>query len=163
MKVTFALYSTGLAGGVRAIFKVANRLSERSYNVSIVALDGDHSWFDVKVPVRYITTGSTLRGALKPLARLARVYRLIRHGNTRDYYLTTLAAWAATGGLYVDLVRHLAEGLPDSDAYVATWYPTALSVYFGAEEGVKSTVKLVRQEILRGSVGEVSWTPTSQS
>lgn len=38
MKVVFAMWHTGLAGGTRAIFEVANRLAGRGHEVSVVAL-----------------------------------------------------------------------------------------------------------------------------
>jgi hypothetical protein len=38
MGIVFALYGTDVAGGTRAVFEVANRLSDRGYNVRIVAL-----------------------------------------------------------------------------------------------------------------------------
>jgi hypothetical protein len=43
MKILFALISTGLTGGVRYMFEVANGLKERGHDVKIVALTGDHS------------------------------------------------------------------------------------------------------------------------
>ena len=45
MKILFALTGTGLAGGVRYIFEVANGLKDKGHDVKIVALYGDHSWF----------------------------------------------------------------------------------------------------------------------
>ncbi|MUN28487.1 hypothetical protein [Sulfuracidifex metallicus] len=46
MKILFALNRTGLAGGVRYIFEVANGLKDKGHDVKIVAaLAGDHSWF----------------------------------------------------------------------------------------------------------------------
>jgi len=45
MKISFALVSTGLAGGIRYVFKVANGLKDKGHDVKIVALAGDHSWF----------------------------------------------------------------------------------------------------------------------
>jgi hypothetical protein len=85
MKILFPLISTGLFGGVRYIFEVANGLKNKGYDVKIVALTGDHSWFkDLRADVIYkplnlnkfssvvyslyqIYRHVTLRNAKKPL------------------------------------------------------------------------------------------------
>jgi hypothetical protein len=46
MKISIALIGTGLAGGVRYVFEVANGLKDKGHDVKIVALAGDHSWFE---------------------------------------------------------------------------------------------------------------------
>jgi len=43
------MYGTGLSGGVRAIFEVANRLHERGYNIRIIAL-GDYHGLRLRFP-----------------------------------------------------------------------------------------------------------------
>ena len=49
MKIALAMYGTGLSGGVRAIFEVANRLHERGYNIRIIAL-GDYHGLRLRFP-----------------------------------------------------------------------------------------------------------------
>jgi len=71
VKIAFAMYEIGLAGGVRAIFEVANRLHERGYDIRIIALGGDHSWFKVKVPIYYVQPSKILNLSIK-------AYRLLR-------------------------------------------------------------------------------------
>ena len=54
MKISFVLIATGLAGGIRYVFEVANGLKNKGYNVKVLSLAGDHSWFkDLKVEVVY--------------------------------------------------------------------------------------------------------------
>jgi len=129
MGIVFALYGTDVAGGTRAVFEVANRLSDRGYNVRIVALGGSHSWFNVKVPVHYIKAPMFIRLA-KPLIRM---YKLLKYKTTRvsvaDYF--DVDGFARLLGFRADLVRALVEELNGfrADVAIATWYPTALSVW----------------------------------
>lgn len=129
VKVIFAVYGTSIAGGNRAIFEVANRLSGRGYNVMIIALGGDHSWFNVKVPVHYVKAPSFIRLA-KPLIR---IYKLLKYGTVSvgvaNYF--DVDGFARLLGFRADLVRALAEELNEfrADVAIATFYPSALSVW----------------------------------
>jgi glycosyltransferase involved in cell wall biosynthesis len=126
VRIAFAMYHTGLAGGVRAIFEVANRLSEKNYDVHIVALGGDHSWFKVKVPIHYVEVPRLLNFSIK-------AYKSFKHmrfkGIKTNYF--DVYKFAEKLGFHADLVRALAEALIDlkPDAAIATWYPTALSIW----------------------------------
>jgi glycosyltransferase involved in cell wall biosynthesis len=126
MKIAFAMYETGLAGGVRAIFEVANRLHERGYNIRIIALGGDHSWFKVKVPIYYVQPSKILNLSIK-------AYRLLRHIQVRNNKVNyfDVSAFARKLGFHADLIRTLVDALNEhgTDAAIATWYPTALSVW----------------------------------
>jgi len=129
MGIVFALYGTDIAGGTRAVFEVANRLSDRGYNVRVVALGGDHSWFNVKVPVHYVEAPMFIRLA-RPLIRM---YRLLKCRTIKvsvvDYF--DVDRFARLLGFRANLVRALVEGLNGfrADVAIATWYPTALSVW----------------------------------
>ena len=129
VKVVFAVYGTSIAGGNRAIFEVANRLSDRGYSARIIALGGDHSWFNVKVPVHYVEAPKFIRIA-KPLIR---IYKLLKYGTTNvgvaNYF--DVDGFARLLGFKADLVRALAEELNmlRADVAIATFYPTALSVW----------------------------------
>jgi len=128
IKIVFAMYSTGLAGGVRAIFEIANRLHERGYDISIISLGGDHSWFRVRVPVYYVEVP-------KPLGLMIKAYKSLRslrfRGIRANYF--DINRWSGKLGLgfQVDLIRILAEAISsfEPDVAIATWYPTALSVW----------------------------------
>ncbi|GAB6948082.1 glycosyltransferase family 4 protein [Vulcanisaeta sp. JCM 16161] len=130
MRIVFVGWDVGIAGGNRAIFEVANRLSERGHSVNIVALGGDHSWFNVKVPVHYINVPPMLD-------RLLLVYRVARGKLRRRYKALDTEGFAKRLGFHADLIRLLAEHLPNADVYIATWYPTALSVWLGSRDGSK--------------------------
>ena len=129
VKVVFALHGTGIAGGTRAIFEVANRLSGRGYDARIIALGGDHSWFNVKVPVHYVEAPRFIRLA-KPLIR---IYKLLKYGTTSvgvaNYF--DVDGFARLLRFRADLVRALAEELNEfrADVAIATFYPSALSVW----------------------------------
>jgi len=119
------MHGTGLSGGARAVFEVANRLYDRGYDVSIIALGNGHSWFKVRVPMYYI----------KPprlLSIIIRMYRLLKFREFKGvvpYY--GVCGFARRLGFYADLVRPLADALSqlNPDIAIATWYPTALSVW----------------------------------
>jgi glycosyltransferase involved in cell wall biosynthesis len=129
VEMVFALYGTNIAGGTRAVFEVANRLSGRGYNVRIVALGGRSLWFNVKVPVHYVEAPMFIRFA-KPLIR---VYKLLKYKTTRvsvaDYL--DVDGFARLFEFRADLVRALTEKLNEfrADVAIATWYPTALAVW----------------------------------
>jgi glycosyltransferase involved in cell wall biosynthesis len=129
MKIIIAVYGTSIAGGNRAIFEVANRLSSRGYDARIVALGGDHSWFNVKIPVYYVKAPRFIRLA-KPLIR---IYKLLKYGTTNvgiaNYF--DVDGFARLLGFRADLVRALAEELNEfeADVAIATFYPSALSVW----------------------------------
>ncbi|WP_084615652.1 glycosyltransferase family 4 protein [Desulfurococcus mucosus] len=128
-RLLFVLWSTGRAGGTRVIFEVSNRLADRGYSVGVIALGGEHKWFSVRVPVNYVT----LPEASKRLLALYRVFRL-RRGH---YSAFAVEGIARKLGFHADLVRLLAEHIPDADVHVATFYPTALAVHLSRGGGRK--------------------------
>lgn len=126
MKIVFATYTTVLTGGVRAIFEVANRLYERGHDIRIIALGGNHSWYKVKVPIYYVNPPRIFGLGIK-------TYRLLRHAKVRNInasYLDVVFLMRKLG-LHVDLIKVLAEAIIEHgvDVAIATWYPTALSVW----------------------------------
>lgn len=129
MKICFVAWGIGRAGGCRAFFEVANGLRERGYDVEIVALGGDHSWYDLKVPIRYLAVP-------KPLNNILALYRVLRL-RSRQYYASALEGFAKKFGFHADLVRFLAENIPKADVHIATWYPTALALWSSGTNGKK--------------------------
>jgi len=129
MKICFITWNLGIAGGVRAIFEVANGLSERGYSVEILALGGYYNWFDVRVPVRYVSIPPPLNNILS----LYRVLRLRR----KSYYVTAVEGFAKKFGFHADLIKLLAENIPKADIHIATWYPTALALWFAEGKSKK--------------------------
>jgi len=132
MKILFALISTGLAGGVRYIFEVANRLKEKGHDVKIVALTGDHSWFkNLKVDVIY-----------KPLnlnmfrSTVYSLYKFYSHITLQNVRRTPYGVFRSISskllGVRPDSIIELADLIKDFDADVtiATYYLTAFSVWF---------------------------------
>jgi len=126
INVIFVLYDTGVSGGTRAVFEIGNRLYERSYNVSIIALGGDHLWYRIKPSIYYINVP-------RPLYYIFKIYKLLRHVNIKkmriSYY--DILVFAKKLGFHADPIRVLAETLISSkpDVAIATWYPTALAVW----------------------------------
>ncbi len=118
MKINYTLWGTGLAGGTRVIFEMANRLAERGHDVTITALEGDHSWFPLKIEVNYIKMPKAFR-PLKPLYKVAK-HREMRYPDTHIFFSPL------TFGL--DFIRPLAAGIPECDINVATFCFTAYPV-----------------------------------
>jgi glycosyltransferase involved in cell wall biosynthesis len=133
MKINFVLWTTSLSGGARAIFEIANRLSERGYDVMIISLGGDHSWFKVKVPVYYVEVP-------RPLGPIIKAYKALRcicfRGIKANYFDVNRMARRLGLGFQVDLIRILAEASSsfEPDIAIATWYPTALSVWLSCTD-----------------------------
>jgi len=121
MKIYFVMWSTGLAGGTRAIFEIANRLKNRGYDVRVIALGGNHEWFDVTVPIEYVSPSKRL----KILLQFYRVLRLRK----KVYGVLAVESIVKRLGFHADLIRMLSEHIPDADAHIATYYPTALSLH----------------------------------
>jgi glycosyltransferase involved in cell wall biosynthesis len=124
LKIGFIIWSTNRSGGTRAIFEVANRLSGRGYKVEITSLGGDHTWFNVKVPLKYVPLPRNVNIILN-LYRLAKLRR-------RRYDALAINSFAKKLGFRGDLIRLLAEYVPDTDYCIATYYPTALSLYLSS-------------------------------
>ena len=106
MKIAFAMYITGLAGGVRAIFEVANRLHERGHDIRIIALGGNHSWYKVKAPIYYVNSPGIFSLGIK-------TYKLLRHAKVRNInasYFDVVILMKRLG-LHTDTVKVLAEAI----------------------------------------------------
>lgn len=139
MKIYFILWRTGLAGGIRAIFEAANRLRGRGYDIRIAALGGDHTWFNVKVPVEYVPFPKQLRRLLL-LYRVLNLKLLLLISNKlrrRAYDAFIIERAARRLGFHADLIKLLSEHIPEADVHIATYYPTALSLYLSGVEGCK--------------------------
>jgi len=131
MKISFVLIATGLAGGVRYVFEVANGLKNRGYNVKILSLAGDHSWFKgLKVEVVY--KEPIMNKISKTLYNLHKVYKLIKLKNSKIKPYNSILTLNSLLGIKSDLITELAEFIQnfDSDITIATYYLTAFSVWF---------------------------------
>ena len=78
MRVVFTMYGVGIAGGVRAIFKVADGLLGRGHDVGIVALGGDHPWTELRTSIYYVEMPSELN-------RLLTIYKVLRDRFRKRY------------------------------------------------------------------------------
>ena len=132
MKILFASITTGLTGGVRYMFEVANGLKEKGHDVKIVALTGDHSWFkNLKVDIIY-----------KPLnlnmfrSTIYSLYKFYSHIALQNVKRTPYGFFRSISskllGIRPDSIIELADLIKDFDADVtiATYYLTAFSVWF---------------------------------
>lgn len=63
MKINSTLWSIGLTGGVRAVFKIANGLADQGRSVTITALEGNHLWFPLKAKVNYIESPKVFKSS----------------------------------------------------------------------------------------------------
>lgn len=50
-RIIFVLNATSISGGIRIVFELANGLADRGFDVEIWSLQGDPTWFDLRVPV----------------------------------------------------------------------------------------------------------------
>jgi glycosyltransferase involved in cell wall biosynthesis len=135
MKISFVLITTSLAGGVRYVFEVTIGLKNRGYNVKILSLVGDHSWFKgLKVEVVY--KEPIMNKIIKTLYNLYKVYNLIKFKNSKIKPYNSLLIFNSLLGIKSDLVTELAEFIQnfDSDITIATYYLTAFSVWFSQSE-----------------------------
>lgn len=56
LRIIFVLNATSISGGIRAVFEIANGLSDRGHDVEIWSLQGTPDWFDLRVPIRTFRT-----------------------------------------------------------------------------------------------------------
>ena len=156
MKILFASITTGLTGGVRYMFEVANGLKERGHDVKIVALTGDHSWFkNLKVDIIY-----------KPLnlnmfrSTMYSLYKFYSHIALQNVKRTPYGFFRSISskllGVRPDSIIELAELIKDFDADVtiATYYLTAFSVWFSQN---KNPFYLMQDfpELVEGNEGKL--------
>ncbi|ARM76119.1 glycosyltransferase family 4 protein [Acidianus manzaensis] len=130
MKISFVLISTGLTGGVRYIFEVANGLKNKGHDVKILSLAGDHSWFKgLKVEVIYKEPKFNKINNI--LYKLFQLYAYLRYdSNIKIKPYDFLLSSALRLGIKSDVIYELAEFIQNfsSDVMVATYYLTAFSV-----------------------------------
>ncbi len=121
MKINFTLYSTSVTGGVRAIFEVANGLSQRGHEVIITSLEGDHTWFPLTAKVNYVEKPNFIR-ILNPLKQL-------KSRESLRYSSISPVLGQMKMGFEADLIKPLTEAIPDCDINVATWFFTSFAVF----------------------------------
>ena len=133
MKIVFALIGTDRSGGVKYVFEVANRLENRGHDVKILALRGDHRWFKglraeviYKQPVRFNRLAFVAH-------KVYDVYAHFKYGRSARPYESLLSITYSLG-IAPDHIRELAELVQnfEADAAVATYYPTAFSVWLAS-------------------------------
>lgn len=103
MKITYVLWNLDCTGGVRVLFNVVNGLIDRGHDVTLVTYGSRANWFPLKAKIQKKKT---------KLPQLLSENRL---------------AHAVYG------ISHLTREIPDSDITVATFYPTAYSVFLSSK------------------------------
>jgi glycosyltransferase involved in cell wall biosynthesis len=127
MKINFTMMSTSMSGGARAIYEIINELSDRGHDITITALQGDHSWFPLKADVTYVKAPYIIK-ILNPINKFRK---------KDDFEYSSLGGifeWFKTG-FDADLVKPLSQITPDCDINVATWFSTSFAVY-RSEKGI---------------------------
>lgn len=120
MRITFLLPVTGIGGGIRSTFELANRLQERGHDVSVVypliPIRSGAKWYNIK----------NLAGRALGLAAN------LKQGN----YI-----WFDWFDLKAKLIRVLTlteKYIPEGDIVIATWWANAYHVNsYGADKGSK--------------------------
>lgn len=107
MKINYTIFGTGLTGGTKVIFEIANGLVERGHEVTITSLghENDHKWFPLKAEINYVHV-SFLRKVIG--YGLRRVFEVNRFPHKE--------------------IQKLAKSIPECDINVATFCFTAFSV-----------------------------------
>lgn len=136
-RIVFAVWDANISGGVRATFEVANGLLERGYDVEIVALQGNHSWFNLKVPIKYVEAKLTSLGYgrfrtkvfYRTLATALNIFANIFARNRLSFINKIANSFKCD----LDWGKALAEAIPECDICIATWFPTALPVWIAGK------------------------------
>jgi glycosyltransferase involved in cell wall biosynthesis len=108
MKINYTMFGTGLSGGVRVLFEIANGLVDRGHQVTFTILGNknDCSWFPLKAEVKCVPISSP--------------GKLINYGLRRFFDIN----------LYPHSeIKQLAREIPICDINVATLCFTAFSVF----------------------------------
>ncbi|MDP3013379.1 MAG: hypothetical protein Q8M92_04000, partial [Candidatus Subteraquimicrobiales bacterium] len=121
MKINFTLLSTFMTGGVRAVFEIANGLSQRGHQVTITSLEGDHTWFSLEAEVIYVDKPNFIK-ILNPLKR-------VKSREDLRYSSISPVLKKMGMGFEADIIKPLTMAIPDCDINVATWFLTAFAVY----------------------------------
>lgn len=118
---------------MRAVFEVANGLQERGYDVKIVALQGNSTWFNVKIPIIHVkplfTLPRTGRTSAKIFVGIAATAMEISAKLFGRGPLQFLSKVSNCFGCDIDWSKALTNAIPECDISIATWYNTALSVW----------------------------------
>lgn len=115
MKINYAMFGTGLTGGHRTFFEISNQLVERGHDVTITTLGYPmvSKWFKPKAKVVYVEKYALIRKIIQDI--LAK--KLGKTGKKIN-------------GLVLDnLIKTLADAIPECDINVATLCYSAFSVF----------------------------------
>jgi len=119
LRINFALYGLPRSGGVRVVCEMANRLARRGHEVTITTpfpRDELTDPFKIEVPVnspprgRYVENSKLFDWTLRAGFSMA---RRLGYKRTFDF----------------DVVKKLAQLMPECDANIATFYVTAFAVH----------------------------------
>jgi glycosyltransferase involved in cell wall biosynthesis len=124
LKIVFVVWNTARCGGTRVVFELAAGLMRKGFTVSMVALTGNHDWFRTQIHVKYVAV-PTIIGKVRNAFRFKQM--------NFDFVLLDEISKRLRIGFRPDLVRTLADNIPEVDATIATWYPTALAAWFGGK------------------------------
>lgn len=113
MKINYAMYSSGLTGGVRTFFEIGDRLAARGHEVTITNLG---------VPTAAITNDSRIK--LRFIDKFSYFRRIMREIVQRLYGSESSAELKIINRQ----LKLLADSMPDCDINVATYCFTAFSV-----------------------------------
>ena len=134
MRVAFAGVDLSLTGGNRYIFEVANKLKARGHDVKILALAGNHEWFQgLNVEVFYKQPNFYKTNLV--IYKLYKAYLRLRYGDSKvkgmrpyDMFLNLSSNVLRIKPDYVQELMDLIQQF-DADVLVATYYMTAFSVW----------------------------------
>lgn len=70
IEIVYVLELTGLAGGIKNVLEQVNRLHDLGYKVHLFALDGQPTWFPLKIPVRSFSSYRSMLHELKKISAI---------------------------------------------------------------------------------------------
>ncbi|MGD6806059.1 MAG: glycosyltransferase family 4 protein [Candidatus Bathyarchaeia archaeon] len=126
MKINFTMTEVERTGGVRVLFEIANRLSERGHDVTIVTLgkSGSHSWFPLKSKIIFAENERSLVKGKSNSSLLKNVLSVMPNN-----IASKLKSGAPYNTLRAHAIKVLTEHIPqDIDINIATFCFSAFSV-----------------------------------
>lgn len=114
------MMGTKKSGGTRHLFILANGLAEKGHEVTIVSLGPkEHTWFNFNKKIKFIFP--------------ERSYFFPKIGNKSVSSIFNGILRKISKNYEIDRIKLLAKNIPDADVSIATYYPTAYSVFFSGK------------------------------
>jgi glycosyltransferase involved in cell wall biosynthesis len=120
MKINFVMMGTKKSGGTRHLFILANGLAEKGHEVTIISLGPkEHIWFNFDKRVKFIFPEKSFFFPGVGMKSVSSIFNGILRKISKNYE--------------IDRIKLLAKNIPNADVSIATYYPTAYSVFLSGK------------------------------